>query len=55
MFCVIDINCGICGVTEFLSRKSVYRTALLGDENAKGPKDTVELNVEWSRQQTSTW
>jgi len=37
-------------LTEILNRKSVYRTALLGVENAEGPKDTVELNVEWGRQ-----
>ena len=44
---------GLCTVgfeelTVVLNRKSVYRTALLGVENAEGPKDTVELNVEWS-------
>ena len=33
-----------------LTRKSVYGTALLGVEDVEGPKDTVELNVEWSRQ-----
>jgi len=32
-----------------LTRKSVYGTALLGVEDVEGPKDTVELNVEWSR------
>jgi hypothetical protein len=36
-------------LTEIMSRKSVYRTALLGVGNAEGPKDTVELNVEWGR------
>ena len=41
--------CRICGVTEVMNRKSVYRTALLGVENAEGPKDTVELNIEWNR------
>jgi len=46
---VIDIYCGICGVTEILNRKSVYPTGLLCVENAEGPKDTIELNVEWSR------
>jgi len=48
---VIDIPgvyCRICGVTEILNCKSVYRTALIGVENAEGPKDTVELYVEWS-------
>ena len=45
---MIAIYCRICGVTEDLNRQSVYRTALLGVENAEGPKDTVELNVEWS-------
>jgi len=38
---------GLCTVgfellTELLNRKSVCRTALLGVENAEGPKDTVE-------------
>ena len=36
-------------MTEVLNFKSVYRTALLGVENAEGPKGTVELNVERSR------
>jgi hypothetical protein len=36
-------------LTEIMNRKSVYRTALLGVENAGRPKHTVELNVEWSR------
>ena len=45
---MIDSYCRICGVTEVLNRMSVYRGALLGVENAEGPKDTVELNVEWS-------
>jgi len=36
-------------LTEVMNRNSVYRTALLGGENAEGPKDTVELYVEWSR------
>jgi hypothetical protein len=45
---------GLCTVkfevlTEVLNRQSVYRTALLGIENAEGPKDTVELYVEWGR------
>ena len=45
---------GLCTVgfellTEVMNRKSVYWTALLGVENAEGPKDTVELNVEWNR------
>jgi len=48
-FCVTVIYCRICGVTELWNRKSVYRTAFLGVENTEGPKDTVELNVEWSR------
>ena len=46
---MINIYCRICGVTEVLNRKSVYPTALLGVENAEGPKYTVELNVERSR------
>jgi predicted nucleic-acid-binding Zn-ribbon protein len=41
--------CRICGVAEVYNRKSVYRTALLGVENAQGTEVTVELNVEWSR------
>jgi hypothetical protein len=45
---VIVIYCRICGVTEVLNCKSVYRRALLGVGNAEGPKGTVELNVEWS-------
>ena len=45
---MIAIYCRICGVTEDLNRKSVYCTALLGVANAEGPKDTVQLNVEWS-------
>ena len=45
---MIVIYCRICGVTEVLNRKSVCRTALLGVENAEGPNDTLELNVEWS-------
>ena len=45
---MIATYCKICGVTEVLNCKSVYRTALLGVENAEGPKDTAELNVEWS-------
>jgi len=36
-------------LTEFMNRNSVYRKALLGVVNAGGPKDTVELNEEWSR------
>jgi hypothetical protein len=36
-------------LTEVMNRNFVYRTALLGAENAEGPKDTVELNVEWGR------
>jgi len=36
-------------MTRILIRKSVYRAALLGIENAEVLKDTVELNVEWSR------
>jgi len=47
-FCVIVIYCRICGVTEVMNRKSVYRRALLGAGNAEGPNDTVELNVEWN-------
>ena len=43
------IYCRICGVTEVMNRKSVYRRALLGVGNADGPNDTVELNVEWNR------
>ena len=46
---MIDKFCRICGVTEDLNCKSVYRRVLLGVQNAEGPKDTVELNVEWSR------
>ena len=38
-------------LTEIMNHKSAYRTALLGVENAQGPKDTVELSVEWGRQQ----
>jgi len=34
-------------LTDILNRMSVYRTALLGDENAEGTKVTVEINVEW--------
>ena len=45
-FCVIAIYCRICGETEVLNRKSVYRTALLGVGNAEGPNDTLESNVE---------
>jgi hypothetical protein len=40
---------GFEALTEVLNHKSVYRTALLGVEDAEGPKDTVELSVEWSR------
>ena len=29
-----------------MNRKSVYRAALLGVENAEGAKDTVAVNVE---------
>ena len=36
-------------MTEILNCKSVYRTALIGVENAEGTKNTVELYVEWSR------
>jgi len=46
---VIAVYCSVCGATEDLNRKSVYRTALLGVENAEGPNDKLELNVEWSR------
>jgi len=46
---VIAVYSRICGVTEVLNCKSVYRRALLGVENAEGLKDTVQLNVEWSR------
>jgi hypothetical protein len=49
MFFVIDIYRGICGVTEVLNRKSVYPTGLIGVENAEGPKDTAQLNLERSR------
>ena len=45
---MIAIYCRICGVTEDLNRKSLYRRALLGVGNAEGPKDTEQLNVEWS-------
>ena len=48
---MIPIYCRICGVTEVMNRKSVYRTALLGVGNAEGLKGTVELNVKWNRQQ----
>jgi hypothetical protein len=48
MFCATDIYSRICGVTEVLKSKPVYRTALLGFENGE-PTDTVELYVEWSR------
>jgi len=44
-------NVGFELLIEVLNRKSVYRTALLGVGNAEGPKDTVELNVGWSRWQ----
>jgi hypothetical protein len=46
---VIDtpgVYCRICGLTEILNCKSVYRTALIGVENAEGPKDTAGLYVE---------
>ena len=33
-------------ITDIFNRKPVDRTALLGVENAEGPKDTVEVNVE---------
>ena len=42
-------------MTEVLSCRSVYRRALLGVENGEGTKDTVELNVEWSRELKYTW
>ena len=42
-------NRSICDVTGILNRKSVYRTAFLGDESEEGPKNAIELNVEWSR------
>ena len=45
---MITTYCRICGVTEVMNRKSVYRTALLGVENAEGPKGTVQLNVKWN-------
>ena len=45
---MIATYCRICGVTEDLNCKSLYRRALLGVANAEGPKDTVQLNVEWS-------
>ena len=45
---MIATYCRVCDVTEVLNRKSVCRTALLGFEHAEEPKDTVELNVEWS-------
>ena len=38
-------------LTEVMNRNSVYRQALLGVVNAEGPKDTVELNEDWGRQQ----
>ena len=34
-------------LTDILNRMSVYRIALVCAENAEGPKDTVEVNVEW--------
>jgi len=36
-------------LTEVMNSKSVFRKALLGVVNAERPKDTVELNEEWSR------
>ena len=42
-------NCRLRGVTEVFNPNSVYLRALLGFENAEGPKDTVELNVERSK------
>jgi hypothetical protein len=42
----------ICDVSEDMNHKSVYPKAFLGVENAKGPKYTVELNVECSRNKT---
>ena len=48
MIDIPGVYCRICGVTEILNCKSVYHTALIGVENAEGPKDTVELYVEWS-------
>ena len=36
----------ICDVTEILNLNSVYLIASLHEENAEGPKDTVELCVE---------
>jgi hypothetical protein len=36
-------------LTQIMNHKSVYCRALSGVQNAEGPKDTVELNVEWSR------
>jgi len=44
---VIAIYCSVCGATEDLNFKSVFRRALLGVGNAEGPKSTVELNEEW--------
>ena len=49
MIDIPGVYCRICGVTEILNCKSVYHTALIGVKNAEGPKDTVELYVEWSR------
>jgi len=39
---------------EGLNHKSVYFTALLVVEK-KGLRKTVEINVEWNRQQISSW
>lgn len=40
---------GLKVLIEVLTRRSVYRTELLGVEDVEGPNDTVELNVEWGR------
>ena len=43
---MINKYCRLRGVTEVFNPNSVYLRALLGFENAEGPKDTVELYVE---------
>jgi hypothetical protein len=41
----------VCDGTEVLNRKSVYRTIFLGIKNTEGPKDTIDLDIAWSREQ----
>jgi hypothetical protein len=40
---------------KFLCHKSVYGSAFLGVGDSEGPKYTVELCVEWGRQQKYTY